>query len=90
MFEKVTAAVTLARTEVRNAVKEARTILASEKSTTEELVTASRALNVAGRLDTALTKAEGRIASSLKKLQPKAKKSKAKKGDAAPAAGKGK
>ena len=82
MFEKVTAALALARTEVNNAIAGARKTLANEKSPINETLTASRALHVGGRIDTTLAKAESRIAGAVKKLQPREKKAKAKKAKA--------
>ncbi len=89
---KVNAALTLAHTELRNVVAAQAKIISDPKSSVADIAGASRALNVAGRIDTTLTKAESRIAGALKKLAPREKKAKpaATEAPAAPAKGKGK
>lgn len=79
MFEKVTSALATARTELRAAVTEQAKIISNPKSTVAEIANASRALNVAGRIDGTLVRAEARTEGALKKLAPREKKAKAKK-----------
>lgn len=83
---KVTAALTLAKTELANAITAERKVLADPKADVAAVTAASRALLVAGRVNTILEAAGARIEKSLKKLAPRAKKAKGKKGAAAPSA----
>ena len=76
---KVTAALTSARTELRNVVTAQAKIISDPKSNVADIAAASRALNVAGRIDGTLVKAEERVAGALKKLAPRAKKAKSEK-----------
>lgn len=73
---KVTAAIGTARTELRNVVTAQAKVISDPKSDVAAIAAASRALNVAGRIDAVLTKADERIAGALKKLSPRAKKEK--------------
>lgn len=74
---KVTAALTLARTELRAVVTAQAKVISDPKSNVADIAGASRALNVAGRIDSTLLKAEERVTGALKKLAPRAKKVKA-------------
>ena len=73
---KVLAALTLAHTELRAVVATQAKVISEPKSTVAQIADASRALNVAGRIDSTLTRAEGRIEGALKKLAPRVKKAK--------------
>jgi hypothetical protein len=73
---KVTAAIASAKTELGNAITAERKVLADPKADVAAVTQASRALLVAGRIDTILTAADARISKSLKKLAPRAKKAK--------------
>lgn len=80
---KVTAAVSLAKTELGNAITAERKILADPKADVAAVSGASRALLVAGKIDSILTSANNRIEKTLKRLAPKAKREKKAKKDAA-------
>lgn len=76
---KVSAALTNAKTELRNAVNAQTKVIGDPKASVTDIAAASRALNVAGKIDGALTRAEGSIAKALSRLAPRAKKAKGKK-----------
>lgn len=78
-ISKVKAALALAKTELRNAITSEAKVMSDPKADVAAVAGASKALNVAGRIDAALAKAESRIVSALKKLEPRVKKDKKKK-----------
>lgn len=73
---KVTTALATARTELRTVVSAQAKIISDPKSDVAAIAGASRALNVAGRIDAILVKADERVQGALKKLSPRAKKEK--------------
>lgn len=80
-ISKVTAALTSAKSELTNAIAAERKVLADPKADVAAVSAASRALQVAGKIDSVLTSANARIEKSLKRLAPRAKKEKKAKAD---------
>lgn len=71
---KVTAALTLARTELRNAVQAQRNVVADPKAQVKDIAAAAKSLKSAGSIDTALARAETKIAGIVSRLNGSGKK----------------
>ena len=76
-FSKVLAALTTARTELRNAVQAQTAIITNTKSSVTEIANAAKELRSAGKIDTALTRAEEKIATVVSGKGEKKRKKKA-------------
>ncbi len=75
----IKAAMAAAQQVVTDAVNAEAQTLVNSKGTAASKVAAGRALNVLGRVNTAITRCSERVDSALNRLTPKPKKSKAKK-----------
>lgn len=75
-ISKVKSAIANVKSEILNASREARKVVADEKSDMDAVNVASKTLKALGTINTAMGRVEGKMESALKKLEPKAKKAK--------------
>lgn len=79
---KIKAALAAVKTEINNAKVVQQKTLKDDNAKIEALEAAGNAIRVLGRINSAVTKAETKIETALKKLEPKAKREKKAKGGA--------